>query len=53
MKEKNEIRKLMGELVKMVDMNKVSKSHELLLQIIKTDNIYAIEYANYLVSILY
>ena len=53
MKDKNEIKKLMGELVKMVDMNKVSKSHELLLEITKTENIYAIEYANFLISKLY
>lgn len=50
MKEKSQVNKLIGELVKMVEMNKFSKSHELLLEIIKTQDFYAIEYANFLVS---
>jgi hypothetical protein len=52
MKEKSKINKLIGELEKMVDMNKFSKSHEILIEIIKTQDFYAIEYANYLVSTL-
>jgi hypothetical protein len=52
MEEKSKVNKLVGELEKMVDMNKFSKSHEILIEIIKTQDFYAIEYANYLVSIL-
>lgn len=50
MREKGKVNKLIGELEEMVDMNKFSKSHEILIDIIKTQDFYAIEYANYLVS---
>ena len=52
MKDKNEVNKLIGELERAVKTNKFSKSHELLLEIIKTQNYFAIEYANFLVSTL-
>ena len=52
MKEKNYLNKLIGELEKTVEANKFSKSHEILIDIIKTQDFYAIEYANYLVSTL-
>lgn len=52
MKEKSKVNKLIDELEKMVNMNKFSKSHEILIEIIKTQDFYAIEYANYLVSTL-
>lgn len=52
MKEKSTVNRLIGELERAVNMNKFSKSHELLMEIIKTQNYFAIEYANYLVSTL-
>ena len=53
MKEKNFLNKLIGELEKTVEANRISKSHEIRMEIIKIDNFFAIEYANYLVSKLY
>ena len=53
MNDKNNVRKLIGELEKLVEINKFSKSHEIIVEIIKTNDFYAIEYANYLVSKLY
>ena len=53
MKEKNYLNKLIGELEKTVKANKFSKSHEIRMEIIKMDNFFAAEYANYLVSRLY
>lgn len=53
MKEKDYLNKLIGELEKTVEANKFSKSHEIRMKIIKMDNFFAIEYANYLVSRLY
>ena len=50
MNDKNNVRKLISELEKLVEINKFSKSHEILNEVIKTLNFYAIEYANYLVS---
>ncbi len=53
MKEKNYLNKLIGELEKTVEANRISKSHEIRMVIIKMDNFFATEYANYLVSRLY
>ena len=53
MKEKDYLNKLIGELEKAVEAHKFSKSHEIRMGIIKVDNFFATEYANYLVSRLY
>ena len=50
MKEKDYLNKLIGELEKTIEANKFSKSHEIRMEIIKMDNFFATEYANYLVS---
>lgn len=53
MEEKDYLNELIGELEKAVEANKFSKSHEIRMEIIKMDNFFATEYANYLVSRLY
>ena len=53
MKEKDYLNKLIGELEKAIEANKFSKSHEIIMKIIKMDNFFATEYANYLVSKIY
>ena len=53
MKEKDYLKKLIGELEKTVEANRISKSHEIRMDIIKMNNFFATEYANYLVSRLY
>lgn len=53
MNEKDYLNKLIRELEKAVEAKKFSKSHEIRMEIIKMDNLFATEYANYLVSRLY
>ena len=53
MAEKDYLNDLIGELEKAVEANKFSKSYEIRMEIIKMDNFFATEYANYLVSRLY
>ena len=53
MEEKDYLNELIGELEKAVEANKFSKSYEIRMEIIKMDNFFATEYANYLVSRLY
>ena len=53
MEEKDYLNELIGELEKAVEANKFSKSHEKSMEIIKMDNFFVTEYANYLVSRLY
>lgn len=53
MNDKNNVKQLISELEKFVEINKFSKSHEILIKVIKTNDFYAIEYANYLISKLH